>query len=86
MLDRMTDGAIPCTAAVDFFIAYEMPGHVVRCLEHNTLAGDYVLELPLPKEDADLAERITRAQDMARTALAKRFAIESISEMGLGLA
>jgi hypothetical protein len=83
VLDKMSDEAMSCTAAIDFFIGYDMFGHVARHLEKFASACEYVLELP-PSKDADLDERITRARDMARTSLAKRYAIEAISEMGMG--
>lgn len=85
VLENMAPDEMSCTAAVDFFIGYDMVSHVARCLEQNASACDYVLELPPSQTNAELAGRIVRAKDMARTALAKRYAIEAISEMGLGL-
>lgn len=84
VLDTMSNAAMPSTAAIDFFIGYDMSGHVAHCLEEDATACDYVLALP-PSTLPDLDERITRAKDLARTSLAKRYALEAINELGLGL-
>lgn len=86
VLEKISDDEeMSCTAAVDFFIGFDMFGHVARHLEKFPSACEYVLQLPPAPKDAYLDERIRRAQDMARAAMSKRFAIEAIAEMGMGL-
>ena len=85
VLDKIGMDEMSCTAAIDFFVRYDMSGHVARNLQGFPAACDYVLALPTTSADEYLNERIRRAQDVARAALAKKQAIEAISEIGLGL-
>lgn len=85
VLEKIGDDEMSCAAAVDFFIGYDMFGHVARHLEKFASACDYVLMLSSKSDDAYLTERIGRAQDMARTSLAKKYAIEAVRELELDL-
>lgn len=85
ILDRVGEDEMSCTAAVDFFIGYDMAGQVARHLEQFDSACGYVMALPATSSEEYLNERIRRAQDKARTVLANRSATDAISEIGLGL-